>query len=329
MRTTNAAGDGPERLSSATEKPVRVGSHDLDHWRNAVGAAFGPLEPALVDHRPFRAVLREAKVGPLPFLSVRGNAHGVVRTARADQAASPALHKILIQISGVGVLTQNGRECQLRPGDLALSDTTRPYSLYFREDYQLSVLMFPPRMLPVPASLLERFTARVLPTHDGAGAVLHSYVRTLQTHVEECGDETRRRLGTACMDLLAAALTQLDDSPEATPAAARRLQIMHWIRDHLGDEDLTPATVAAAHNISPRYLHRLFQGQDVSVAAYIRHQRLEHVKKDLENPLFLSYGVSAVAARWGFHDQPHLTRLFRQEFGMPPGQIRRRAVGRQ
>jgi hypothetical protein len=64
------------------------------------------------------------------------------------------------------------------------------------------------------------------------------------------------------------------------------LRIHAFIEQHLGDADLTPGLVAAAHYISVRYLYRLFEAQGTTVATWIRHRRLEGCRKDLADPAF-------------------------------------------
>ena len=97
---------------------------------------------------------------------------------------------------------------------------------------------------------------------------------------------------------------------------------MAYIRDRLEDPRLSRSTVAAAHRMSPRTLDRVFGGQEWSVSGYIRHERLEAVRRDLENPALLHRGVAALAARWCFFDAAHFSRLFRDAYGYPPSHAR-------
>ena len=90
-----------------------------------------------------------------------------------------------------------------------------------------------------------------------------------------------------------------------------------------GDCDLAPGPVAAAHYISVRYLYRLFEAQGTTVAAWIRHRRLERCRADLADPALGSTPVSAVAARWGLPDSAHFNRLFKRAYGLPPAEYRR------
>jgi transcriptional regulator GlxA family with amidase domain len=54
----------------------------------------------------------------------------------------------------------------------------------------------------------------------------------------------------------------------------------------------------------------------------IRHERLEAVRRDLEDPAKRHRGVAVLAARWGFFDAAHFSRVFRRHYGYPPSQRR-------
>jgi transcriptional regulator GlxA family with amidase domain len=62
------------------------------------------------------------------------------------------------------------------------------------------------------------------------------------------------------------------------------------------------------------------------VTDYIRHLRLEAVRRDLRDPLQANRSVAAVAARWCFVDAAHFSRVFRAEYGYSPSEIRDRTV---
>jgi transcriptional regulator GlxA family with amidase domain len=70
--------------------------------------------------------------------------------------------------------------------------------------------------------------------------------------------------------------------------------------------------------------NRLFADQPWSVGGLIRHERLEAVRRDLEDPLLRHRSVAALAARWCFFDAAHFSRVFRQHYGYPPSQTRSR-----
>jgi len=100
-------------------------------------------------------------------------------------------------------------------------------------------------------------------------------------------------------------------------------RIKRFIEERLPDPGLSPNVIADAHHISLRYLHRLFETQERTVAAWIRYRRLENCRCDLMNPAVQWRPVASIAARWGLTDSASFNRMFRAEYGMPPGEFRR------
>jgi AraC-like DNA-binding protein len=71
-----------------------------------------------------------------------------------------------------------------------------------------------------------------------------------------------------------------------------------------------------------RYLHKLFQGQDDTVAGWIRQRRLDHCRRDLMDPAAQTQGIGAIAARWGLPDAAHFSRIFKAAYGVSPTEYR-------
>lgn len=98
-------------------------------------------------------------------------------------------------------------------------------------------------------------------------------------------------------------------------------QAKEMIHEHFR-ESLTIAELSTAVNIHPVHLSRTFRHcYGVTIGAYIRQLRLDWAVAQIthsEKPLAI------IAAQAGFTDQSHLTRLFSQQKGMPPGQYRQR-----
>jgi AraC-like DNA-binding protein len=79
--------------------------------------------------------------------------------------------------------------------------------------------------------------------------------------------------------------------------------------------------------VSIRYLHKLFETQEATVAEWIRRRRLERCRRDLLDPALRALPVNAIAARWGLLNAAHFSRAFRAAaYGATPGEYRRLAV---
>jgi AraC-like DNA-binding protein len=116
------------------------------------------------------------------------------------------------------------------------------------------------------------------------GAVLRSLLVTLAEHGPELAEQETARLGAVTVDLVSTFLTQLENIDSATsdghrPASADAIKA--YVDARLNDVTLSPQTIAGAHHISVRYLHRIFQQRGESVAGWIRRRRLERCRQDL------------------------------------------------
>jgi AraC-like DNA-binding protein len=128
------------------------------------------------------------------------------------------------------------------------------------------------------------------------------------------------------MDLLIVALAErLGRAATLAPTTQRRAllaSVQGFIDQRLADPELSPSAIAAAHHISLRYLHKLFEAQPTTVSGWIRQRRLERCRRDLLDPALGDWSVSAIAARWGLIDAAHFGRLFRAAYGLPPAEYR-------
>jgi AraC-like DNA-binding protein len=71
-----------------------------------------------------------------------------------------------------------------------------------------------------------------------------------------------------------------------------------------------------------RYLHKLFETEQATVADWVRRRRLERCRRDLLDPGLSHEAASTIADRWGFTSAAHFSRAFRAEYGLPPGEYR-------
>lgn len=259
-------------------------------------------------------------VGPLTLCRVRSNATTIRRTGRlaADDGA-PALF-LGVQGSGSSVVLQGGRDAVLGAGDMALYDTSRPYTLLNDGGIDHLYLRIPRDALALPEHVLAAATGVRL-------AADSPLVRILARHLDavavEAGRATPREaslLAAPTLDLVRAALTSpLGDVPAAREALQDALvqRVTDYVEEHLADPDLTPARIAAAHHVSLRHLYAVLARADIRLSAWVREARLERCRAELAVRAG-AVTVAAVAHRWGFGDARNFSRAFRDAYGMSP-----------
>jgi AraC-like DNA-binding protein len=302
-----------------------------DYWRHVVDQTLGPLEVRMPPGRDLRDRLLVGDAGAVRVAQLTsGRPGGADRRPHHIRRLDRDVCKIDVLASGRGVVAQDGREASLGPGDFAFVDLSRP-AHWTMSAMRVVAVVFPRALLPLPQGEVAGLTAVRFPGDEGTGALVSSLARQLVGHLDDWGAADGARLGTAVLDLLTVALAaRLDRGREVPPDIRQRalLQRVHaFVEARLGDPGLSPATIAAAHHVSLRYLYKLFETEPTGVAAWIRERRLERCRRDLLDPALAERPVSAVAARWGLTNAAHFSRAFRAAYGLSPLAYRAMAGG--
>lgn len=298
-------------------------ANSMQEWTAIAGSRFVPLR--LLGVEPFSGSISWREIDDTCITEIAASAHRVLRTPELVSPTDPRHFKVSLQLEGVGAVAQDGRTALMRPGDIAIYDTSRPYTLEFPDRMRCVVMAFPQEKFDVPASLIRRITAVRLPGDDGVGALLSPFLRHLGESLGEWSGVTGLRILRASLDLLTALVyaqlaEQHDHWGESGRAEMRAFRV--YIDDHLGDPQLSASTVAKAHYISVRYLQYLFSEEGTTVSEYIRSRRMEHCAIDLSDPAQADLSVQQIAHRWGFADASHFSKVFKRRFGSSPRQFR-------
>jgi AraC-like DNA-binding protein len=314
---------------------MRVHTHELparerfDRWREVTGSMLAPVEIRSAHAADFAAEARLVDLGGPVVTSVTCPSYQASRTSRLIRSSDPEAYQVSVNLDSRSTLAV-GRAAtvHLRPGELLLYDTSQPFEGHAvprpGQEFATGFMVSLPRtLLPLPGSALRKAIPLVIPGATGVGAVLSGFLGDLMRHAPEMSPVDTDRMSAVLVDLVAAAVAgRLEQS---MPDGARRRSLQaaarRFIRENLSDVDLTPAAVAAALHISPRYLYQLFSGQ-AGVAAWIRAQRLERCRRDLADPGLAGVPVAAVARRWGLTDTAHFSRAFSAKYGKTPREYR-------
>lgn len=307
-----------------TDSVTTTIARSISDFRAAVNDSFVPLQVSSPHPDRFRGVIRGAGVDDVHVMDVRATDHVVERTPELIARGDRPYFKVGLMLAGTGLLIQDDREAVLTPGDLAVYDTSRPYSLVFGEEFRTMVVMFPRHLISLPPETVGQLTAVRMSGTEGLGSMIAPYLTQLASNLDELSGATGARLAHSALDLVTTLFTrELGlDGAAADPHRALMQRIRGHVDRNLASTDLSPASIAAAHYISTRHLHGLFQEQGTTVSTWIRGRRLEQCRRDLSDPVFADRPVSAVAARWGFVDAAHFSRAFKAAYGLSPSEFR-------
>lgn len=155
--------------------------------------------------------------------------------------------------------------------------------------------------------------------------LLLGYVRLLQARRAPLSDELGRLAAAHIRDLMAAMIGSMPDG-KALPSerggvrAARLRALKADIASHICEPELSIATVAMRHGISPRYVRRLFQEEETTFSDFVLALRLERSQQLLSGPA--AETIASIAHGCGFNDLSYFNRTFRHRFGTTPSDMR-------
>ncbi|WP_090931077.1 helix-turn-helix domain-containing protein [Nonomuraea jiangxiensis] len=303
----------------------------FDRWSDHLWKVIAPMRVRCDDPQTFQGHIAGMDLDTVQISSVTSTPCDGRRTRQMIRRSDPERFQLAFDQYGSTTISQDRRTAQARPMDLVLFHTSRPSeAATFDVGTRGIMVVFPGDLLPLPSRKLERLTATVLPGGGRVGRLLTGFLSSLVAGGPAYGPADRMRLGVVVADLMTALLAHHLDAEDNLPREVRErsllLRVRAFIQQHLADHDLSPATVAAAHGLSVRSLHRLFAEENAGVAAFIRAERLARCRRDLADPAREGVPIHAVAARWGFFESASFTRAFRAAFGVTPQEFRRAAA---
>jgi AraC-like DNA-binding protein len=302
-------------IDSADRPP----SERAEYWRMSVCDQFVPLavEPGA---GPLQGRVAGGDIAETRLRRIRATRHSFERRIKDIQTADPGVLHLLLLDHGRTDLEQGDRTASLAPGDLVLYDSSRPFRVETDGAFQFTICLLPKRLLPLPEKVQNDRTARVFGSQEGIGAALAPLLTSLVRHTIDVEPSQQLALQHAMVTMYVALMS--DDEISGRPPAVHMSLAKSFLVRNLGNPKLSPADVAAACNISLSYLHRLFAGDETTVAAYLREQRLQAAYRDLTCST-VAEPVIRIAERWGLPDPTHFNRMFKGRFGVTPGELRR------
>ena len=215
-----------------------------------------------------------------------------------------------------------GEDISLGAGDVVIWTSTQPAEFTVMERLHKVSLVLPWSEVKERLPRGTSFNGTVIDSRVGIGAVLYSHVDSLAHQLELFTETDHAAVRRATLELLTAAMSHRLETPQRGLASRYLKQLQDYILANLQDECLSPTSIAAANNMSPRYVHMLFAQIGVSASAWIRNERLERCKDDLRSRAYRDCNIAEVAYTWGFADPSHFTRIFKQQYGLGPREYR-------
>jgi AraC-like DNA-binding protein len=279
-----------------------------ESWADAHERIFFPIGVRLTGDDPLPGRIATHRIGPVSAFRVTSDASVIRRSTRGIAALDPEQFLVATALRGTSRIEQGGRATVFSPTELTSWDSSHPFAVTHTEAFDLLLIVVPRALLgPRRDAICARTATRL----DGALA------GPFFQQVWRGGDSANEDIADALIALVRALHTHTE------PRLPGLLtQVKAHIEAHLGEPQLAPESVARAHFISTRSLHKLFADEDVTVSEFIRRRRLEACRRELLDPALAHETISAIARRWALANPAYFSRAFRAAYGCTPSELR-------
>ncbi len=302
------------------------------YWRHVMSDTFAPVTIREMAEGDVSGSIRANWVGRLMVADVQSTGQDIRRTPRQISEADNAYFQVALVASGIGRVSQDDRQAELHPGDCVLYETTRPFQWLFDSDWDVWVFSLPSGSVRLSEHERRLISARTLDGTAGLTGVVSRFLLDLARHSDDLSAEQSERALAHASDLVVTLLSdRLNDTTTVRGAVQRSLmlRVKDYIDQRLTDPTLGPAEIAAAVNISTRYLHKLFEAEHHTVSLYIKGLRLDRARRDLLDPRLAARPISAIAYACGFGDLSGFNRAFKDAYAVSPTELRNASANTQ
>ena len=293
----------------------------FSYWQDAVVSAYLPLETNPLSSADFAGAIELAEGVKLTISTIRSDASQVRRTAMGISTASNDNFFAGLLLSGRSSVCQGGASESLDAGDIMFIDTNRPFVLDFPNGVDIICVTVEPERLRGPLGR-HRNSSIAIKKQTPLKALTARYIYTLADDLASIGqlDELAYEQLTA---LLLRCIVPVVSSTEASAKRAELLrQVKKFIRADISDTGLGVKRVCSALGLSRSTLFDAFAAESLTVANFIRRERLAKSKELL---LLKHLPIESVAHEVGFQDHSTFSRAFRRDFGITPTSFRNRS----
>jgi AraC-like DNA-binding protein len=313
---------GRRYLSTETVEPRRRSQY----WMEMVCGVFVRLECQALGNMEMHGSIETSSIGSIDLTHLRATGQKVRRTASHIRNSGDDFMIVQIQRQGRCVVRQDERTAIATPGDFVLYDTVRPYELIFDDSvHDALILRLERSKLEPHVGRLGELTATTVGGAGPAGQMLASMLEVLHRGVENLHPASMHALSEAVASAVAAGLRSLPNAnvtKTSNLAAYHIARVKAYVSQNLRDPNLSIASIAAAMQMTPDHLCRLFRAEPRPLSRMLWQQRLEACRRDLGDPRMARCGISEIAFSWGFNEAGHFSRCFREQFGVSPRDFR-------
>ena len=288
---------------------------------------FGPIIQRFQHPGPPAAPkLISVRLGDCRLSEITADAHIVVGDQFQRRSFDPDYIKILMQLSGRSRFEQQSLAVDIATPAGVIYDPVRSYSLENLSKVDQLILQVPRSTFSDDTLERLRLPVPLTAADDSFVRIVSGIMRMAINEAEMLDNARRERLGDSLIQLVSGLIRgePVGSDTRLTPLEALRERIISYIEANLAQRDLSPDEIARRMGCSRRYVHRAFEGTEVTLERFIWDRRLEKSRNALLSPENSTLSISEIAFSCGFNSSAHFSRAFKTKYEIAPSELRQR-----
>lgn len=298
-----------------------------EYWENYSSDWLIALKCTPYDESGLIAQQKNVKLPDLALSFIQGNRHVIERTR--DLIRFSPKDSVFISFDfACDAFFYQGKSCKsVGRNDMVIYHTDSPYLFGFKGQMQQLILEIPTEWVKTHFKNGVNEPIKLSPI-DSTHQLL---IRTLARYGKRFLQAPSLDQVEACYEQVSGLLQHILSYADMTkqkqsPGLVYVLTAKQYIAENLGSR-LDNDTIAMVVGLSSRHLNRLFVEQGQTIQQYIQRQRLQRAYRLLTTKIAQQLSIEEIAYRTGFNSLAHFSRLFKQNYGSTPSQIKTYFLG--
>ncbi|GLT01257.1 transcriptional regulator [Sphingobium jiangsuense] len=296
----------------------------LVRWGEVISSGRNRVSVQTDDSLAFSGTISVGTLGPVRMLRVEAGPH---RLERPPGNGGPEIIPILIQARGAAVMSQDGMDVHLTPGCWTAWTANRAHAITSLTDVEQYAVLVPAPWLGLRPHEIRAMCGRAYGGQPGLANLVFHYIFQLFQQYEGLDTSVHSDMADIIGHLVRLAMNEAQMQRQPVPMRdTLRGRVIDYVRHRLRDPDLSIDAIAEKFGCTKRHLHKVFSDEAVTLSQFIWQERLERCREALVDPAHGGKSVTEIAFMWGFNNSSHFSKIFKDRFGMPPGQWRLTAL---
>ncbi|HWA43549.1 MAG TPA: AraC family transcriptional regulator [Hypericibacter adhaerens] len=299
----------------------------VDVWREYMAEVYYSVDvkPRLDDFVSGEMI--ELPLGRLGLSNFRANQQRVFRYAEAAKSDSADNFVFLFPIREKLYFDQRGRAGFIDPGNVVILRSSEFYEAACPDGFENVTIKVPAPLMRSRVPAIDDLCAQFDVANPVLGAIVSDMALKLMRSESEWPSGIASQLSENILDLLGLMLDSAEhkghrDFDDRSLMAAMFKRICGYLRENLGDHELSPVAVALNHRISLRYLHKLFERNGTTFGRWLMEVRLQEARRRILSDPQHAMTLQWIAFSCGFTSQSHFSTQYRARFNETPRETR-------